>query len=324
MFVGHAFLALALGILLGRLTGRRNDQVLALGLVAAGSSILPDLDLLVTLGAIAGVLGDSLVSSWDGYWNASNALHRGVSHTLVGAVGAAIVVAGSVRGVRGFFEQRVAGVFGSVGVGVAGLFLPLLVLGPAVDTFGWIGFSFVLLGAILVGGVAATKTTLGSWPIFGGAVLGLGVHPFTDIFLATPPRMFSPLEPGLLTESVVFAADPTLNLVGIALAELGAVWVGVIAVSRVRGRGLGELIDRWAAIGVVYPLVMLPLPRPTMAAAHWLGFTLVPFAIVGLAPLVAGGRRDPDWLLRSIVTGLSTLTIAALAYALSLGIPGIA
>ncbi|MDZ7849759.1 MAG: metal-dependent hydrolase [Halodesulfurarchaeum sp.] len=324
MFVGHAFLALALGLFLGQIAGLRSSRLLALGLVAAGASIVPDLDLVVTVGSIAGVFGDSLVGSWEGYWGASNPLHRDVSHTLIGGFGAAIVVGGAAIGTRSFFNQRVGPLFGAVGIGVVGLFLPLLVLGSAVETVGWVGYSVVLLGAVLLGALAATKTTLGPGPVFAGAALGLLLHPFTDVFLGTPPRMFYPLEPGLFAESVVFTADSTLNLLGIALAELAAIWVGVIALSRVHGRRIGEVVDRWAAIGLVYPLVMLFVPQPTMADAHWLGFTLVPFGIVGLAPLLESGRTDPDWLLRSVATGLATLTVAAVAYGVSLAIRGIA
>lgn len=324
MFVGHAFLALALGLLIGRLAGLQKEHVLALGLVAAGGSIIPDLDLVVSVGSIAGVLGDSLVGSWEGYWHASTPIHRDVSHTLIGGFGAAIVVGGSAIGTRSFFDQRVGWIFGAAGIGVVGLFLPLLVLGPAVETVGWMGYSVVLLGAVLLGALAARKTTLGAGPIVAAAALGLAIHPFTDVFLGTPPRMFYPLEPEVLVESVVFTADSTLNLLGIALAELGAVWVGVVAASRVRGHRIRDLIDRWAAIGLVYPFVMLAVPQPTMAAAHWLGFTLVPFGIVGVVPLLNGKRTDPDWLLRSVATGLTALTVAALAYGLSLAIQGIA
>jgi hypothetical protein len=323
MFVGHAFLALALGLLVGRLAGRREEHVLALGLVAAGGSIIPDLDLVVSLGSIAGVLGDSLVGSWEGYWQASNPLHRDVSHTLVGGLGAAVVAGGAAIGTRSFFDQRVGPLFGAVGLGIVGLFVPLVLFGPSVRPVGWLGFAVVLLGAVLLGAVAATKTDLGAGAILAGAALGLALHPFTDIFLGSPPRIFYPLDPGVLTESVRFAADSTLNLLAIALAELGAVWVGVLALSRVRGRRVGALVDRWAAIGLGYPILMLAVPQPTMAAAHWLGFTLVPFGIVGLRPLLDGGRSDPDWPLRSVATGVATLTVALLAYGLSLAIPGI-
>jgi hypothetical protein len=57
-----------------------------------------------------------------------------------------------------------------------------------------------------------------------------------------------------------------------------------------------------------------------MADAHWLGFPLVPFAVVGLVPVLEGGRSDPDWPLRAIVTGLATLSVATAAYALAYGI----
>ena len=317
MFVGHAFLALALGLLLGRLAGFDERGVLAFALLLAGSSVLPDLDLVVSVGTIVSVLGDSPVAAWEGYWGASNAIHRGVSHTLVGGTGIGLVLAGAAVGVRGARGRQIRQLSVGIVVGLLGLGLPLVVVGPAVDAVGWLGYSAVLLGALLLGGFAAHRSDLGDSAIAAGGLLGAWLHPFTDIFIGSPPAMFYPFESPILGESVTFAADPTLNLLGVTAAELAAIWVGVVAASRVRGRSLRELVAPVALAGVGFPVVMALLPRPTMVDAHWLGFPLVPFALVGLVPVLEGGRSDPDWPLRAIVTGLATLSIATATYALS-------
>jgi hypothetical protein len=316
MFVGHAFLALALGLLVGRLAALDEQEVLALGLLVAGSAVLPDLDLVVTVGSIGSVLGDSVTASWDGYWQASNAIHRDVSHTLVGGTGTGLVLAGAALGTRAIRARRPGWMGAGAGLALGGLVLPLVVLGPAVDAVGWAGYAVVLLGALLVGGAVAMRSTLGPTAILGGGLAGQWLHPFTDAFLGEPPRMFYPLDNPVLRESIVFASDSTLNLLGVAGAELAAIWVGVLATSWVRGRWLREVVDRVAVVGIGFPLVMAVLPRPTMASAHWLGFPLAPLALVGLVPVLGEGRKDPDWQLRAVATGLATLTIATGAYGL--------
>jgi len=318
MFIGHAFLALALGLLVGRLAGFSDRSVLVLGLVAAGSAVLPDLDLLVSLGSVAGVLTDSMIGSWEGYWSVSNQIHRDVSHTLIGGTGTALALAGAAVWVRAFAAGQRGRMGGGIGIGLLGIFLPLLLLGSSVDAVGWIGFSFVLIGAIVFGAFVASRTDLGTNAILGGALLGQWLHPFTDIFLGQPPAMFYPFESQILAESVVLASDPTISLLGVTMAELTAVWIGVIAISRVQGYKVRALINRFAAIGVAFPLVMLALPRPTMADAHWLGFPLAPFGLAGLAPLLTEGRSQPDWILRSVTTGLASITLATVSYGLAL------
>ena len=316
MFVGHAFLALALGLILGRLAGLTERRVLALGFLVAGSAVLPDLDLVVSVGSIGSALGDSVTASWEGYWRASTAIHRDVSHTLVGGTGTGLVLAGVALGTRAVRDRRSKGLGAGVGLALGGLFVPLVVLGPTVDAVGWAGYGVVLLGAILLGGVVATRSGLGPAAILGGGLLGQWLHPFTDAFLGQPPQMFYPLENPVLQESIVFTSDPTLNLLGVAGTELAAIWVGVLAVRWVRERALRELVDRIATVGIGFPLVMTLFPQPTMATAHWLGFPLAPLAGVGLVAVLGEGRRDPDWPLRAVATGLATLTIATGAYAL--------
>lgn len=324
MFVGHLFLAFALGALVGHLAGFDERRTLSLGVVVAGGMLLPDLDLIVSVGSVVGAVGDSVVATWEGYWGGSTAGHREVSHTLIGAAGTGLVLGAAAAWVQSRRSGRRVRLAGSLGLGLLGIFGPLVILGPTVTPMGWVGFGVVLAGAVVMGVLAARRTSLGVGAILGGGLLGLLVHPFTDVFLGDPPPMFAPVETAFLGESVVIAADPTLNLLGVTAAELGAVWLGVLAASRLRGIAVRELVDRAALAGLAFPVVMVLLPRPTMDAAHWLGFPLAPFALVGLVPLRERGRADPDWALRAIGTGVATLTVAVVGYGVAYGLFGTA
>lgn len=92
-------------------------------------------------------------------------------------------------------------------------------------------------------------------------------------------------------------------------------------------------MDFRAVVGLAYPLVMLAVPRPTMVDAHWLGVTIAPFAGIGLlsrrqprlearewSSVVTRGwplSVHPDRGIRTLATGLLTVTLAAAAYAVT-------
>ncbi|APE94816.1 metal-dependent hydrolase [Halodesulfurarchaeum formicicum] len=323
MFVGHEFLALAAGIALARAAGLRADSALAVGLVAGVSAALPDLDVLVAVVGAAGALAELSVAGWEQFWVASEGIHRGVTHTLIAGGSAAVVLAASAVGQRAARQGRRGELAGAIAVGVGTVVAVLAFLGPAVPRTGWLGYSLMLLGAIVVGGVVGSRTILGWRPVLGASLLGLLSHPFGDVFMASPPQACYPLGP-FMTAPIRLAADPTLNLLRIALVELGAVWIGLFAVTRVRDLNIVRAIDRLALAGLTFPLFMTLLPTPTMAAAHWLGFPLVPFALLGLAPLRDSERPAEERIYRSIATGTATLTLGLLAYGLLLLAPGLA
>ncbi|MGM0397547.1 MAG: metal-dependent hydrolase [Halobacteriota archaeon] len=314
MFVGHEFAAFALGVVLARRLGTSDATALAIGFVAGASAILPDLDLLVAAVAYADRLGGPAIASWDGLWSASTAIHRGLSHTLVGGVGVATVLTAVVHARRTARAGSKTGSLGAIGIGLAatvGLVSVARVAGGASEM---LSIGLVLVGATVLGLVVAGRTSLGARAILGGALVGLLSHPFGDVFMATPPAVFYPFEVTLLSDSVRLAADPTMNLVGIAFVELVTVWAGVAAFASATGVSLRRAVDPLAALGLGYPLLMVFVPRPTMVDAHWLGFTLAPFGIVGTLTLLGRHHRRRDRLLRALVTGLATVTLAAGSY----------
>lgn len=319
MFLGHAFAAVALGVLFARLAGRDDATALSLGLVAGASAILPDLDLVV--GAISYIplsIGQ-MGASWEGLWGTSNAIHRGLSHTLLGGAGIAAVVTGvaTSRANRRteFTATSIAGL-AVVGVAAVGLGAVAWITGGIREL---LGIGVVLAGAMALGAIVAARTSIRGSFLFSGATIGLLSHPFSDVFMATPPQIFYPLEVPFLAKSVRLATDSTLNLLAVSFVELGAVWVGVIAFASANRTPIRRLVSPWAALGVLYPLVMAFLPRPTMADAHWLGFTLVPFGLVGVLG-VLGQHRRREAVARAGVTALVTVTIAALAYLFAYGL----
>lgn len=316
MFVGHEFLAFALGAGLARLAGTRAETALAVGIVAGASALLPDLDLLVGAVTYSSALGGATAASWEGLWGVSNAVHRGVSHTVLGGLGGATLLLATALGWRAWDRRAVrrallAAVLAATGLGA--------LLGTALLAGGGnelVSVAFVGLGTVVVGTAVATRTALSWREILGGALVGFLGHPYGDVFMAAPPTVFYPLDVMLLTEPIRLAGDPTLNLLGITGVELAAVWAGLLAYLRITDVPLHSVLDQWAVVGLVYPAVMLAVPRPTMVDAHWLGFTIAPFAGVGL--LSRGEQTLANHrIVRALATGLATITFAAGAYALA-------
>lgn len=322
MFLGHAFAALAIGVAVARLAGGDDATALSLGVVAAAAAILPDLDLLVGAGTyLVQTIGPG-GSSWEGLWGTSNAIHRGLSHTLLGGVGIATVLAGTAMGRRHGREDRpriaLAALTVALAVGLGVIWIARKVGG----TSELLALAIVLAGAVVLGAVVAPRMEIGGIAIAGAALLGVLSHPFGDVFMSTPPRVFYPLYVPFLTESVRLASDPTLNLLAISFVELGTIWAGVLALANATRTPIRPLLSPWAGLGLAYPLLMVFLPRPTMTDAHWLGFTLVPFGLVGLLGFL--GVFGRSWRRSTSVasaagTALGTVTVAALAYLLAYG-----
>jgi hypothetical protein len=107
----------------------------------------------------------------------------------------------------------------------------------------------------------------------------------------------------------------------VTFVELSAVWVGVVVYVRVAGRSLRRAVAPRALLGVAYAAAVVALPRPTMADAHWLGFSIAPTALVGL-PSLWTPATPADRRLRAAATGLVTLTLAAVAYLLAYTVVG--
>jgi hypothetical protein len=373
MFVGHEFLAFALaggGAL--RLGGDERAS-LRLGGVAALTALLPDLDVVYAVATYAAAVVGGTPLGWEAFWGVANGVHRVVTHPLpVGVVGTLVFGAAvaAVRRRRGTVSNLaqptdstgsdevespspVARWHSSIPAvaAVAVAVVAAITLLAAFYTADSVAAALVAAAFLLVVGVvgglvgrrvaaAPTRDALSLSPTALTAAAGVGflTHPFGDVFLAAPPPLFSPFGPPLLTERVVLAVDPTLNLLGILCVEVATVWAGLAVFSRVTADRLGGVrlrgaVDARAVFGLGYAPAAFFLPRPTIADAHVLGFTIVPLAAVvalwvgqsararsqradaeatGLADRSALARVDAAYV--AVVAGLTTLTLAALAY----------
>jgi hypothetical protein len=320
VFVGHEFLAFALVAGLASLAGRDRQTTLWLGAVAAAAAVLPDLDLLVGVLSYVRQLGGEAVLSVNGFWAVSNVVHRRVTHPLAVVAPAAVGVAaagtawqawtGSIGGGDG--NRRRAALAATVTTLAV---LPAFLVGDGVGGARGVFVAGVFtVGVVCVGVVAAVWTELSARDRLLAAAGGLLLHPWGDVLLSAPPPLLAPTDSQLLGERIVFAADPTLNLLGITFVELATVWIGTAVYARVVDRSLRRAVAPRAVVGVGYVAAVVLLPRPTMADAHWLGFSIAPLALVGVPSLRASERTPADRRLRALVTGIATLTLAAVAY----------
>ncbi|MGQ4556632.1 metal-dependent hydrolase [Halobellus sp. GM3] len=353
MFVGHEFLAFALAGWGARRAGCSDRLSLRLGAVAALAALLPDLDVAYAAATYAVAVGNGAPLGWEAFWGVANGVHRVVTHPLpVGAVAA--LAFGAAAAVS---HRRPDAPNASAGSGL----LPVLSVLPFLAALLALGSAAVLLSAfraavspsaavvaaaflacVGVGGaLVGRRTGIRASALSAAAAVGFLTHPFGDVFLAAPPPLLSPFGLPILTERVSLAADPTLDLLGILLVEVSIVWAGIAVFARLsagqqgRDRRLRDTIDRRTALGVVYAPAALVLPRPTIADAHVLGFTIVPLALVvavwvtysnvaysTVRPVVSErpdgtprtGVRPVGVAYLGVLTGLATLTVAAVGY----------
>lgn len=336
MFVGHEFLAFALAAWGAVRVGVGDRAALHAGAVAAVAALLPDLDVAYALATYIVAVAGGTPLGWEAFWGVANATHRVVTHTLPTGVVAALWLGAAVAVTR----WRTPGPGrGSPGRAATVALVGAVIVGAAILLVGF-GVAVSLSAAVVAGGFLAcvaaagwglaTRVGLSTRGVAAAAAVGFLSHPFGDVFLAAPPPFLSPFGPAVYPGRVSLAADPTLDLLSILGVELAAVWAGVAAFTGVAGRRIGhsdrvrDVFDRRAAVGVAYAPAAVVLPRPTIADAHLLGATVVPFAaIVGIwagyaSFRRAAGGRGSRWfgpVYTGVVTGVTTLTLAAVGYA---------
>ncbi|WP_311170585.1 metal-dependent hydrolase [Halobellus ordinarius] len=341
MFVGHEFLAFALAGGAARWLGCDDAAALRLGAVATLAALLPDLDIVYAAATYAVAVAGGTPVGWEAFWGVANAVHRIVTHPLpVGAVAALVFgAAAALAAVRGSIaDDGRSSLRTSVRTGAVPAVLAaagVAVLLPAFRTT--VGTAAALVAAAFLvcvgaaGWFVARSSSSSATGVTLAAAVGFLTHPFGDVFLARPPPLLSPLGPPILVERVALATDPTLEILAVLFVELASVWFGVIVFSHLSPVGFGrlrEVLDRRAALGVAYAGTVFVLPPPTIVDAHVLGFTIVPLAVaVGLwtghprriRPVIdEGANRRPHsskkTVYRGFITGLATLTVAAIAY----------
>lgn len=296
MFVGHGMVAFALVASAASLRGWSSDRVLLVGLVAGLFGTLPDVDMLY---AVVGVLGrtEGVFPGAEAFWSTAKVVHRSVTHSLL--IGTVAGVGFGAWG-RPRYRWPVLVAFGLVAVAVG------TVAGP---------IAVAVLGVFLAGGIGIVKLAramgLGSRPILGSALVGLLTHPFGDLLTGTPPSMLFPFESTLLAQRIALHSDPTLHLLGAFFIELATIWLALLVLTRVRGWRLRPAVRPHAGLGVGYAAAVFAIPAPTLEFS-W------PFVLsvlgVGLIGVPVGLRSETGGRTRVLLTALTAVTLAALAY----------
>lgn len=298
MIAGHAPLAFALVAVLATVYGTSAKRALRLGLVAGGFALVPDVDMVY---AVAGLLGAQPAGVWgavDAFWTSSKVVHRDLSHSLLIAIPAIV-------GFAAVTARRFTGV----------AILPLIgIIALGVVTGGILGG--VIMGLYVAMGLAvvllASELDLGPRAILATATIGLGFHPFGDVFTGTPPSFFAPLGIEVLVERVVLHPDPTLNLLAIFGLELLCLWAAVVVATDLTGRSIRTTIDWRATAGAGYGVAALVMPAPTLDVSYHFVFSVVAIGSVGVAPL--GFDLTRDRLVTATITGLAAISMGGAAY----------
>jgi membrane-bound metal-dependent hydrolase YbcI (DUF457 family) len=301
--VGHAALAFALAAGAAAYLGIEHEEALLFGAVAGAFAVVPDVDIGYAVVGLATTGSVDLASLPDVFWETGNTVHRGLTHSFVVETAAALLF--GLLAHRGRWRAvAVAGLAGVVVVTVA-------VLG-ALE--GGVLASFLLAGAAVT--LGARRWT-GLWPrtVFAAALVGLLSHPFGDVFTGTSPTLLYPFDVSLLPERVLLSSDPTLHLLGAFATELATVWLAVVVYFSLRDRPLFGCFRRRAALGTGYAGTVLLLPAPTLAVSYQFVFSvLAAGAVVALVGRSTVEVRSAHARRTALVTGLSTVTVAWLAY----------
>lgn len=298
MIAGHAPLAFALVAVLALALGESRARALRLGLVACGFALVPDVDMVY---AVVGVLGTTSAGVWgavDAFWTNSKLVHRGLSHSLVMGVPAiAGFTAVTTRRLRGLAIVPLLAVIaiGALAGGVLG---------------GVIMGLYVALGLAVA--LIAVELGLGPRAVLLTAAAGIGTHPFGDVFTGSPPAFFAPVGIEMLAERIVIHPDPTLNLLAIFGLELLCLWAAVTVAADLTDRSVRANINWRAAAGAAYGVAAVVMPAPTLDVSYHFVFSVLAVGSVGVAPL--GLELTRDRLLTAAVTGLTAVSVGALAY----------
>ncbi|MFP4529904.1 MAG: metal-dependent hydrolase [Halodesulfurarchaeum sp.] len=295
MFVGHAALAFAIVGLAGHSLGWPRERALSLAVVAAVAATIPDLDMLVAFPSLFASSGSGFVPV-EAFWDGA-AAHRSITHSLV--------VAGPTAAVVGLVAAggRVTALGLGLALATAGTLIALPAGTPAIVV------PFVL-GAVGLG-LLARRLPLG-WQTAGlAAAVGLFTHPFGDLVTGDPPWLLYPAGLEVFAGRVTLAADPTLHLLAAFFLEIGAIWLGLFAFGKIRGRSLSTQIKPRAAVGASFAVAVFLIPAPTLGESYQFVFGALTMGAVGLVPR---DRRAP---LAWIVTGLAAVTLAGVGYAVA-------
>ncbi|MFB6179211.1 MAG: metal-dependent hydrolase [Halorientalis sp.] len=282
MFVGHGLLAFAIVALYGHRVGWDREYILSVAVLAGAFATLPDVDIVYApVGLLGGVSG--VFSAAEAFWQTGNVVHRGITHSLVVAAVAALAFGlwtGArdwQRDPRGHWTHRER-VIGSTALGLlAGL--------VAVATLVTGGLGGVIMTVFVTVGLAITTVAarrgIPARQVAIVALFGIASHPFGDLFTGSPPAFLYPLDVTLFAHRVGLSPDPTLNLIGAFLIELGTFWLATYAYCRLRDERVRTYVSPRAAVGLGYAGAVVLLPPPTLAASARFVFSALAVGFVG-------------------------------------------
>ncbi|MFB6142174.1 MAG: metal-dependent hydrolase [Halorientalis sp.] len=318
MFVGHGLVAFALLALAGRALGWERRGTLVIAVTAFAFGTLPDVDIVYApVGLLGGVSG--VFDAAEAFWATSTVVHRAMTHSLPVAVVAALAF--------GLWSARYDDRFGTreTATVAAVALLSGLVAAAVVLTGALAGLVLAVFagGGVLIATVAG-RHGVAPRAVAGTALLGLGTHPFGDLFTGEPPALLYPLDVTLVAERVTLHPDPTLHLLGAFALELATLWLAAAAGFALYDRRLRDHVSPRAAVGVGYAGAALALPAPTLAESYQFVFSVLALGVVGTVRTERDGLRsalsrrpalqDPA---TALVTGLSAVTLGAAGYALA-------
>lgn len=286
---GHAFFAFILATTGARVMGAEIRHALLLGAAAGMFAVLPDVDMLYAWKEIVALFATGISGFVDSFWTASQATHRGISHSLVTAVGGATAFALMYTGRRWSAAFAVTGLL--AGAFLFGGLLPLVVMGLFLAVGGGMT-AFLRQGSELSGA-----------ELFAAALVGLASHPFGDVFTGAPPAFLSPFDVTLIAERVVLHPDPVINLLSVFLVELGTVVAGLSLFFVLTDRSFRDHIHPAAAIGLLYAGAVVLVPAPTLQVSYQFVYSLL---LLGAAT-AAGVAVATDTTLTVIWNDVRTL-----------------
>ncbi|QSG15052.1 metal-dependent hydrolase [Halapricum desulfuricans] len=277
MFVGHALLAFGLATLVADWRGWSARRALTLGLVAGAFAAIPDADMIYTVVALdVSRLSADTLRQPSVFWDASRAIHRSITHSLLISLAAGPAFGAWAAGTstsRGWLAVRA----------VASVILLSLIWAAWVYSglAGAIVVGTFVAAGLVIARLARTRTDLSGLTIALVATAGLLSHPWGDLVTGDPPRLLYPLDLHVFEQTVLLHTDPTVHLLGAFALELAVIWLAALAIARVSGRPLRALFERRALIGAVYGVAAIVLTPPTLEVSYHFVFT-----ILGLGLLV--------------------------------------
>lgn len=330
MFVGHALLAFAVATLVADWRGVRRERALAIGVVAGAFAAVPDVDVAyAVVGLLDWVAAGGAIEPTAAFWDASRGVHRSLTHSVV--VAALATPAFGLLAVRDRSARTTAA--------LAGGWFALLVAGAFVLEGALAAFvlaSFAVAGAV-VSRLAVRYSTLSTRTITLAAAFGLLSHPWGDFVTGDAPAWTFPFPRPFLDARVPLHDDATLHLLGAFALELAVVWLAVLTYVRLTDAGVFAGIDRRASAGATYGVAALAVTPPTLEVSYHFVFSILAVGLVCGAIWTPSSRPNPNpgesfarrprvglpseaWLINGVLTALSAVTVALLAYAVVYGV----